>query len=345
MLIGSLWVTFKQRYTTTCCVFLIAASCVSGQDGPALYKRHCAACHDQVSPRTPSRSTLETMPASRILRAMDFGLMMSVAQPLRRTERVAIANFLGTLEAIAPLPARAFCSEKATPASTRISSTWIGWSPTFTNTRFQQGDEAGLTAAETTRLKLKWAFGFSGDIVAFGAPTVGNGVLFVGSAAGVVHALNAKSGCLYRMFQADGPVRSAPLIVESGGKHIILFGDLIGWFYAVDAENGKQIWRRRIDDHEATRLTGSPAFHKGLVFVPASSWEESRATSSEYPCCTFRGSVSALRASDGLVIWKTYLVEAARKTSSLAAGPLLLGRQVQECGLHPRSMREGDYCT
>lgn len=240
--------------------------------------------------------------------------MMSVAQPLRRAEREAIANFLGTSGAIAPLPASAFCSAKMPPLSTGNSSNWMGWSPTFANTRFQPAKEAGLTATKTRKLKLKWAFGFPGDIVAFGAPTVRNGVLFVGSAAGVVHALNASSGCLYWTFQADGPVRSAPLSVETDGKHIILFGDLIGWFYGVDAESGMEIWRRRIDNHEATRLTGSPAFVNGFVFVPSSSWEESRATSPDYPCCTFRGSVTAIRASDGFVVWKTYLVEESRRT-------------------------------
>lgn len=265
------------------------------------------------------------MPASRILRAMDFGLMMTVAQPLRRNEREAIANFLGTPGEIAPLPGSAFCSTKSPSFSTETSPSWIGWSPKFTNTRFQPAEQAGLAANQTPGLKLKWAFGFPGDIVAFGASTVRNGVLFVGSAAGVVYAMNAKSGCLYWMFQADGPVRSAPLIVESNENHMILFGDLIGWFYAVDAETGKQIWRRRIDEHEATRVTGSPAFHNGFVYVPASSWEEARAVSADYPCCTFRGSVTALRASDGFLVWKTYLVEEPRKTGASRSGKPTFG--------------------
>jgi polyvinyl alcohol dehydrogenase (cytochrome) len=41
-----------------------------------------------------------------------------------------------------------------------------------------------------------------------------------------------------------------------------------------------------------------------LVFVPAASWEETRSGNPKYACCTFRGSVSALRVSDGSPVRK-----------------------------------------
>ena len=59
------------------------------------------------------------------------------------------------------------------------------------------------------RLKLKWAFAFEGDITAFAQPTVLDGQVFVGSAAGVIHALRAEAGCIEWTYQANGPVRSA----------------------------------------------------------------------------------------------------------------------------------------
>ena len=305
--------TFLMRSATTCSAVLICASFLSAQDGLTLYKQHCAACHDQISPRIPPRSTLQKMSASRILRTLDFGVMMSIAYPLRRQEREAIANFLGTPGQDAPFPASAFCSERV-PSLSTPSANWIGWSPTSSNTRFQSPRDAGLTAAQIPNLKLKWAFGFRGDIIAFGALTIRSGTLFTGSASGTIYAMNAKTGCLYWTFQANGPVRSAPLIAENEAGYSLLFGDQTGWFYALDATTGKLLWKQRIDDHEATRLTGSPAFLNGVVFVPAASWEETRSISPDYPCCTFRGSITALRASDGSPIWKTYLVDTPRKT-------------------------------
>jgi polyvinyl alcohol dehydrogenase (cytochrome) len=70
-----------------------AAQTASGEE---VYRQRCAGCHDLVSPRIPLRAALQKMPASRILRALDFGVMMNVAYPLRRDEREAVAMFLGS---------------------------------------------------------------------------------------------------------------------------------------------------------------------------------------------------------------------------------------------------------
>ena len=132
------------------------------------------------------------------------------------------------------------------------------------------------------RLTLKWAFGFEGDISAFGQPTIVGGQVFVGSAGGVVHALRADTGCLQWVFQATGPIRSAIVTAPLGDRHVLLFGDLTGWFYALDAATGQQIWKKRPEEHEAVRLSAPPVVHDGLVLIPVASWEESRALNAEY---------------------------------------------------------------
>ena len=103
---------FLKRSGINCLALLIWCSPFLAQDGAALYKKHCAACHDWVSPRVPPRSALQKMTARRILRTLDFGLMMSIAYPLHRGEREAIANFLGTRAEEVSFPSGAFCSEK-----------------------------------------------------------------------------------------------------------------------------------------------------------------------------------------------------------------------------------------
>src|SRR4029079_435007 len=129
----------------------------------------------------------------------------------------------------------------------------------------------------------------------FAQPTIVDRSLFVGSASGLVHALDTDTGCVHWMFQANGPVRSAIVAVPIGQRHALLFSDLIGWFYALDASTGALLWKTRVEDHEATRLTGAAIVHDGVVFIAVASWEESRAIGGTYPCCTFRGSVAALR--------------------------------------------------
>ncbi len=294
-----------------------AGSAVSGAD---VYQKRCATCHDQAGSRAPSRDALQKLSAARILRTLDFGLMMAVAYPLNRAEREAVANFLVTKAEEAPLPASAFCSANISILSGPASDTWAGWSPSASNARYQNAERAGLAPGQVRRLKLKWALGFPGDVTAFGAPTIVKGTLFVGSASGAVEAVDAKTGCIHWVFQANGPVRAAILSVPSGSMTSLVFTDLIGWGYALDAKSGHLLWKKRIDEHEAARLTGSAVALDGVVFIPAASWEETRSLDPQYVCCTFRGSVTALRVRDGSVIWKTYMMDPPRKTGTNSVG-------------------------
>src|SRR5438105_9399191 len=152
-----------------------------------------------------------------------------------------------------------------------------------------------------------------------------NGTLLTGSGGGVVQALDTKSGCIHWLYQANGPVRSGIAVVNDNGATTLVFSDQNGWTHALDATTGKQRWRVRPEEHEATRLTGTPAVNDGVVFVPAASWEETRSIDSAYPCCTFRGSITALRARDGSVVWKTYLVDPPKRTGQTAAGTPTFG--------------------
>jgi polyvinyl alcohol dehydrogenase (cytochrome) len=285
-----------------------AAQTVSGE---ALYKTRCAACHDNADGRTPPRAVLQAMTPSRILRTLDFGAMMTIAYTLRREEREAVAAFLGK-PGPEPRPRpEAYCADRSVSVIDVTKASWNGWSPSRDNARFVPAPLAGLTAEQVPKLKLKWAFGFEGDVSAFSQPTVIGNQIFVGSASGVVHALRADTGCLQWTFQANGPIRSAIVATPFEGGHLLLFGDLTGWFYAIDAASGGQVWRARPEEHEAVRLSAPPVVHDGLVIIPVASWEESRALNPDYPCCTFRGSVTALRLTDGNIAWKRFMVPAA----------------------------------
>jgi polyvinyl alcohol dehydrogenase (cytochrome) len=250
--------------------------------------------------------------------------MMSIAYPMRRDEREAVARFLGKGMDEAALPASAFCKAGRFAMSAASQGSWSGWGPSGTNTRFQTTEHAGLVAQDLGRLELKWAFGFSGDVTAFAAPTVQGGSLFVGSAGGMVQALDAKTGCVHWQYQANGPVRAAITIATTWtgdvGRDSLLFSDQNGGVYSLDALSGREIWKMRVEEHEATRLTGSFAVHDGIAYVPAASWEETRSIDPAYPCCTFRGSVTAVRVQDGSVLWKTYLVDRPVKTGKTPGG-------------------------
>ena len=276
--------------------------------GEQIYRDRCAGCHDQTTNRIPPKSALQQMPATKILRVLDSGVMMSVAYPLRRDERDAVAKYLGTGAGDPAPPPSAFCSDRSVRI-TGLPPMWNGWSPASSNTRFQPASEAGITTDQVRRLELTWAFAFDGEVSTFNQPTVIGENLFVGSGSGAVYALDTATGCIHWTFQANGPVRSSLLAIARGNGHAIVFGDLVGWMYALDSATGQLLWKARPEEHEGTRLTGGAVEHDGVIFIPVASWEEARALGPAYECCTFRGSIVALRAADGQQVWKTYTID------------------------------------
>jgi polyvinyl alcohol dehydrogenase (cytochrome) len=303
--------------TVSACLLRAAAP----EAGDAVFKQRCAGCHEQNNPRIPTRETLQKMPAARILRTLNYGAMMNVAYTMSISQREAVANWLGTAgNGDQAPPASAFCSDRSVRIAANPKLQWNGWSPASENTRFQTAEQAGLTLDGVRNLKLKWAFAFQGDITAFSQPTVLDGNLFVGSAGGAIHDLDAQTGCIRWMYQASGPVRTSILAVRDGNRYVLLFGDQSGWFYALDANGGKLLWKKKTDSHDAARLTGSAVAYKGTVYVPVASWEENRASDPDYLCCTMRGSVVAYRVHDGSQVWKSYMVDPPKEIGKNGAG-------------------------
>jgi polyvinyl alcohol dehydrogenase (cytochrome) len=137
------------------------------------------------------------------------------------------------------------------------------------------------------------------------------GRVFVGSQNGTVYSLDAASGCVVWTFTAQGGVRAAVSIGRRTGiarvAYAAYFSDQKGYAYALDASNGGLLWSRKVDGHPLVRLTGSPTLFNGRLYVPTSSYEEGGKPPG-YACCTFRGSIVALDARTGEVVWKTYTI-------------------------------------
>ncbi len=292
---------------------LLALPAAAAESGEAVYAQRCARCHELGSDRIPTRETLRKMPATRILRALNYGVMIAIAYTMNTSQREAVAKWLGTPGGDPEPSPAAFCADRSVKLAARPASQWNGWSPGADNARFQPAGAAGLNVDGVRNLKLKWAYAFEGDITAFAQPTILDGNLFVGSAGGAIHDLDAQTGCTRWVYQASGPVRSSILAVHEGARYMLLFGDQSGWFYALDAVTGKLLWKKKVEAHDAARLTGAPVAFHGVVFVPVASWEENRASDPAYECCTMRGSLVALRVRDGSQVWKTYMVDPPKR--------------------------------
>lgn len=321
----------RRRPIALSAVLLLACARVTAAqtpDGAAVYKAHCASCHDSPTGRTPALDALKALTSEAILASLNGGSMAIQAQMLSPAEKRAVAEYL------AGKPARAADTDGAAGGlcATRSASLpdpasmpgWSGWGNGPANTRFQP--TPGMTAADVPKLALKWAFGFPGGAQASGQPTIAAGRVFVGSDTGRVYALDAGSGCAYWSFAAEGGVRTAigigPVGVAARAPRLAAyFGDLKANVYAVDAGTGELLWKTKVDDHRFARITGAPALHDGRLYVPVSSSEEAAGGQKAYACCTFRGSVVALDAMTGSQLWKTYTIpDAPRESGKTAAG-------------------------
>ncbi len=311
--------------------FVVAvAGPAEGQDGAAAFRANCASCHgttDGAPPRNaPGIEALRQFTPEAILNSLLNGKMRIQGTPLTDADRRAVSEFLGgrPLRSTPPGSAVVRCASSPTFRGDAAAGDWNGWGNGVENTRFAKN--GGVTAADLPRLKLKWAFGFTDVTSARAQPSLVGNRLFVGSDNGEVHALDPKTGCAYWTFLAQATVRTgllvAPYSLPAGGTGwAVYFGDLKANAYAVDATTGLPIWTRRVDEHPSAAITGTIAHHAGRVFVPVQGLnEEVQGGRVQYECCTFRGSVLALDAGTGNVIWRTYTVGEKQSRGTNASG-------------------------
>ena len=184
---------------------------------------------------------------------------------------------------------------------------WSGWGVNPANWRFQPAAIAGISAADVPHLKLKWAFGIPNVRIVRSQPAIFGGRVYVSGNDGSVYSLDAATGCTYWATSTPKPVRSGMLVGKAGTVEAVFFGEADGTVYALDASTGSFLWSTRADSHPAATITGTPSYFNGRLYIPVSSGEEQSRRRPDYECCTFRGSVVAMDAAGGKILWQTYM--------------------------------------
>lgn len=188
------------------------------------------------------------------------------------------------------------------------------------NTRNQKS-ESKIDADSVVDLDVKWATMLGGDISA--TPAVDGKYVYVPDWSGLLNKLDRETGELVWSHSiADytrlpgNLARTTPAVYED----LLIFGDqggrasLMGApgsasLMAVDKQTGALVWLTQLDPHPAAVVTQSATIHRGVVYVGVSSLEEAfTAFIPGYPCCSFRGSMLAVDANTGEILWRTYTV-------------------------------------
>ena len=277
-----------------------------------IYQERCAVCHDNPQDRVPPLFLIRRRSAEDVIQTLTTGSMKQQAKGLSTEQIRALAVHLTGKQPGAstqPNLAANLCEAKGGPVNLK-GPQWNGWGLDLVNSRFQP--RPGIRAEDVPRLKVKWAWAHPGPM-ATGQPTIIGDRLFVTTEVGQVYCLNAQTGCTLWTANAGAAVRAAmtvgPLPAGAKARFALYFGDEKSTVQALDAATGNLLWKTRIEDHFLSRITGSPVLYRNRLYVPVSSFEETAGRDATYKCCTFRGSVVALDAYTGKVIWKSYVIE------------------------------------
>lgn len=161
-------------------------------------------------------------------------------------------------------------------------------------------------------LRPKWVATTGGNVA--GTPTVVGGSVYATDQGGRIRAVDAASGRV-RWDRAVGDVTGVPGDL-SRNSPAYWQGELVsgdGWLgnplltgarvFGVRATDGGRLWSTVVDSTPAAIVTGSPVVADGVAYVGVSSKSESESSSP-----TFRGSVVALDAATGRILWRTAMV-------------------------------------
>jgi polyvinyl alcohol dehydrogenase (cytochrome) len=197
------------------------------------------------------------------------------------------------------------------PGARALAANWPMFGQNVANTA-NNGADTVISKTNVSRLKPKWIATTGGDVSA--RPAVVGSVVYFPDWGGNLQALDAATGKVLWKNQlsayglpAGTVARASPAVV--GG--VLYIGTLTGAnMLAIDAATGKLKWKTVVDTQPHAVVTGSASVAAGTVYVGVASTEEGVASLAGYQCCSFRGSVTALNAGTGAILWKTFTAPA-----------------------------------
>ncbi len=283
--------------------------------GEAIYKQHCAACHDNnEATRAPTRESLQSMN----FRVMNFtltgGKMKAQGAALSPTERSVLINYLTGREGSASddWAKTMMCAGARGGAQIRADSvaTSVGFGITHNNNRKLTAQQAGLTTSQLSNLELAWAIAVpEASTMRSQGPVVGKTIFWPATDLGQVYAMNLEGAkpCIDWVYKTPGgtPLRSSVAYgVLTDGTPLLAVSGVDGTVHAIDARNGKALWTKNVAYYSFSMTTGTPTILKDRMIVPVSQGEITAGADTKIECCTNHGMVLSLDPKTGAQQWR-----------------------------------------
>jgi polyvinyl alcohol dehydrogenase (cytochrome) len=238
--------------------------------------------------------------------------------------RVLAASALPAVLAVTP---SAFAQD-ATPASqatpiveaTPAPATTSGW-PLYGNTitGTKSTTSAGISSANVANLQALWQIEVGGAVSS--TPVIANGVVYAASYDGNLYAVNLATGESVWTYATGAAVPEPNLGIPLGvtgsaavDGTTVYVGDAAAVVHAIDAATGTSIWTTTVDDQPNASIWSSPVIWNGTLYIGVASVAKEAG---------FRGSVIALDAATGEVVWQTYMVPEGADGAGVFAVPAI----------------------
>jgi polyvinyl alcohol dehydrogenase (cytochrome) len=209
--------------------------------------------------------------------------------------------------------ASVLCASALSSGATKaLAGDWPSAGRDVHNTRNAE-DEHVLDSSRVAELKPLWTVTTDGNVTA--TPAVVDGVIYAPDFGGSLWAVDAATGkvvwknSISSYTGVPGDVsRTTPahwhgaLIMGDGAQTVSAQEGAT--VFALDAKSGRPKWRTKVEADPSAVITGAPVVDSGVVYVGAAS----KAETQDRPA-TFRGSVLALSADTGKILWQTYLTK------------------------------------
>lgn len=195
-------------------------------------------------------------------------------------------------------------------------STWVSAGHDLQNTRYQN-TESKIGVGNVANLAVKWQFTTGGDVSA--TPAVDGSTVYFPDWAGNLYAIDQTTGnqvWSHKVSDYTGLAGDFARTTPAIFGNLLIFGDQGGrvgggaWMMAVNKQTGNLVWKTQVESVGTFPLiTQSAVVDGSTAYVGVSSAEELyEAFIPGYICCTFRGSMLALNANTGQILWQTYTV-------------------------------------
>jgi len=165
-----------------------------------------------------------------------------------------------------------------------------------------------LYALDAKSGATRWTFLTGGNISS--SPVIADGRVYFGSSDGKIYAVNSQTGQLIWSYQTGGMINQSGAALVSGTLYV---GSRDGYLYAINATDGTVRWRFYASGVSLEQ--SSPTVANGLVYI--GGW---------YDIASFtqRGSLYALNANSGQLVWESIKNTGISSSPCVANGSLFI---------------------